>query len=421
MIRDTSATDRVLAAAHPTPGKRVLMLIAGTCAVIAVGWSVYAWLAAERSVSSARLRFAEVKRGELTRDILANGRVVAANSPNLYAPAAGTVKLVTRAGATVKRGDVLATIASPELDSELERERAVLARVDAETGRARIESERNRLNARKAADEAEVARIAAARDLERSERGFKKGAIAEIDFLRAQDALQAAEIRARHAAADSGLNVEAVGFEQHTREQELRRQRAVVGDLERRYDELTVRAPVDGMVGTITVTDRAMIARDAPLMVVVDLSRLEVEIEVPESYADELGLGMPVELTLPNGKSTGALASVSPEITGANVLARVRFDDAEPQGLRQNQRVQARVLIEHKPDVLLVRRGPFFDEDGGRHAFVVRDGIAERRPVKFGATSLESVEILDGLRPGERIVIAGTDAFENAERIRIGH
>ena len=78
------------------------------------------------------------------------------------------------------------------------------------------------------------------------------------------------------------------------------------------------------------------------------------------------------------------------------------------------------MLIEHKPDVVLVQRGPFFDEDGGRYAFVVRDGIAERRPVKFGATSLEAIEILDGLKPGERIVIAGTDAFEDAERIRVG-
>jgi HlyD family secretion protein len=422
MIRDTSAQDRVIAApATARSPKRLLLIAAAALALIVVSWSVYAWLAAERSVDGARLRFAEVRRGELTRDVLANGRVVAANSPNLYAPAAGTVKLETRAGATVQRGDVLAVIDSPELDSELERERAILARVDAETSRARIESERNRLNARKAADEAEVARLAAVRDLERSERGFEKGAIAEIDYLRAKDALQAAEIRAKHAAADSELNVDAVGFEQRTREQELRRQRAVVADLERRYEELTVRAPVDGIVGTINVVDRAMIARDAPLMVVVDLSRLEVEIEVPESFADELGIGMPVELTLPNGKSTGTLASVSPEITGANVLARVRFDDAEPQGLRQNQRVQARVLIEHKPDVLLVQRGPFFDEDGGRYAFVVRDGIAQRRPVKFGATSLEAIEILDGLQPGERIVIAGTDAFEDAERIRVGN
>jgi HlyD family secretion protein len=299
MIRDTSATDRVIAApASARSPKRLLLILAGVLAILVVGWSVHAWLGAERSVNGSRLRFAEVRRGEFTRDILANGRVVAANSPNLYAPAAGTVKLATRAGAAVKRGDVLATIDSPELDSELERERAILARVDAETSRARIESERNRLTAAKAADEAEVARIAAARDLERSERGFKKGAIAEIDYLRAKDALQAAEIRAKHAAADSELNVEAVGFEQqHARTPAAppaRRRRRPRTPLRR-----TDRARAGRRHGRHHHRHRSRRDRpNTPLMIVVDLSRLEVEIEVPESYADDLGIGMPAEMTL---------------------------------------------------------------------------------------------------------------------------
>ena len=91
---------RPLADPHPAGAGDTF---AAALALIVVSWSVYAWLAAERSVDGGRLRFAEVRRGELTRDVLANGRVVAANSPNLYAPAAGTVKLETRAGATVKR------------------------------------------------------------------------------------------------------------------------------------------------------------------------------------------------------------------------------------------------------------------------------------------------------------------------------
>ena len=353
------------------------------------------------------------------RDAIADGRIVAADSPSMYSPANGTVALRTRAGATVKKGDVLAEIDSPELQAELERERAVLASLDATTARARIESERLRLTAVKSADEAEVSRTAAIRDLERAERGYKKGAIAEIDYLRAKDALEAAQIRSKHAAADSALNNDAVGFEQRTREQELRRQRSVVTELERRRDELTVRAPVDGIVGTVAVADRTMLARDALLMVVVDLSRLEVEIRIPESYADDLGIGMDVDLSLPTGKLAGRLASISPEVVGSEVLARVAFIDDQPPGLRQNQRVSVRVLIENKPDVLLVRRGPFVEQSGGRHVFVVKDGIAERRSVRLGESSLEAVEILDGLVAGDNVVIAGADLFQEASRIRI--
>lgn len=420
MIRDTSATDRVMKVDHTRVQRRtVLVIMACVIAVLFMGWGLNRFFASERSISASRLRFSEVTRGTLVRDAIADGRIVAADSPSVYSPANGTVTLKTRAGATVKKGDVLAEIDSPELEAELERERAVLASLDASTARARIESERLRLTAAKSADEAEVARVAAVRDLERAERGFKKGAIAEVDYLRAKDALQAAQIRAKHAAADSSLNGEAVGFEKRTRDQELRRQGSVVAELERRRAELTVRAPVDGIVGTLAVSDRTKLTRDALLMVVVDLSRLEVEIRIPESYADDLGIGMDVDLSLPTGKIAGRLSSISPEVVGSEVLARVAFVDEQPAGLRQNQRVSGRVLIENKPDVLLLRRGPFVEQSGGRFAFVVNDGIAERRPVRLGESSLESVEVLEGLKTGERVVIAGTDLFQESTRIRI--
>ncbi|MFH2079832.1 MAG: efflux transporter periplasmic adaptor subunit, partial [Pseudomonadota bacterium] len=66
-----------------------------------------------------------------------------------------------------------------------------------------------------------------------------------------------------------------------------------------------------------------------------------------------------------------------------------------------------------------VARGPFVEQHGGRHAYVVEDGIAVRRPIVLGATSVGEVEILEGLQPGERIVISGTDNFEDAERVAI--
>ncbi|MDZ4811900.1 MAG: efflux RND transporter periplasmic adaptor subunit [Pseudomonadota bacterium] len=420
MIRDTAATDRVLQADASRHTRQRVLLVAGSLvALVLVGWSVNRFFATERSVDASRLRFAEVVRGALVRDAIADGRIVAADIPSVYSPANGSVALRTRAGASVKKGDVLAEIDSPELQAELERERAALASLDATTARSRIESERLRLTAVKSVDEGEVARTAAVRDLERAERGFKSGAIAEVDYLRAQDALEAAQIRSKHAAADSALNNDAVGFEQRTRDQELRRQRSVVAELERRRDELTVRAPVDGIVGTVAVSDRTKLARDALLMVVVDLSRLEVEIRVPESYADDLGIGMAVDLSLPSGKITGRLSTISPEVIGSEVLARVAFVDDQPAGLRQNQRVSVRVLIENKPDVLLLRRGPFVEQSGGRHVFVVRDGIAERRAVRLGDSSLEAVEVLEGLAPGDNVVIAGTDLFQESSRVRI--
>jgi HlyD family secretion protein len=200
-----------------------------------------------------------------------------------------------------------------------------------------------------------------------------------------------------------------------TKINELERASLSMANAQRRVDELTVRAPVDGFIGTLNVQNRMVVAANAPLMTLVDLSKLEVELEVPETYVADIGLGMNAEVQLPSGTATGKLSALSPEVVKNQVLARVRFDGEQPKGLRQSQRVTARLLIEEKPNVLMVARGPFVESEGGRFAYVVRDGIAVRTPITMGATSISAVEILSGLKQGDKVVIAGTDTFDNAE------
>ena len=420
MIRDTSAQDRSINQAQAPRSRKPLYLAgAAVLAVVFVGWLLSGWLGSAGAVSAERLRIAEVQRGLLVRDATANGRVVAAVSPTLYAPAGGTVTLKILAGDTVARGDVMAVIDSPELQNELQREQATLAQLEAEVARQRILARKASLLAQREADDAEVTRLAALRDLQRAQRGFELGAIAEVEYLRAKDAMASADIRSQHAGAAAKLESQDVSLGLKTQEQLLERQRLVTVNLERRVDELNVRAPVDGVIGTLSVNDRAVVVANTPLMTVVDLSRLEVELEMPESYAEDLGLGMTAEVRIGATAATGTISAISPEVVNNQVLARVRFDGEQPAGLRQNQRVSARVLFEEKPDVIKVARGPFVEALGGRTAYVVEDGIAVRRPIVLGATSVGEVEILEGVQPGERIVISGTDTFEDAERVAI--
>ena len=421
MIRDTSAQDTRIAATPDASARRKPLLIGAAALglVLLLGWGVSGWLGASRAVSIERLRFGEVTRGTLVRDAAVNGRVVAAVSPTLFAAAGGTVTLKIQAGDTVAKGTVMAVIDSPELANELQREQATLAQLEAEVSRQRILAQKASLLARRDADDAEVVRLAATRDLQRAQRGFELGAIAEVEYLRAKDAMASAEIRAKHAGTAAGLESRDVALGLETQEQTLARQRLVTANVQRRVDELNVRAPVDGIIGTLNVADRAVVVANTPLMTVVDLSRLEVELAMPETYAEDLGLGMTAEVRIGAASATGKISAISPEVVNNQVLARVRFDGEQPPGLRQNQRLSARVLFEEKPDVVMVSRGPFLEDQGGRYAYVVEDGVAVRRPVTVGATSVGAIEILEGLQPGDRIVISGTDNFENADRIRI--
>lgn len=420
MIRDTSAQDSSLSPQQQPRSRRPLVLAAvGFAFVLLAGWTLWGWLGSARAVSAERLRFAEVSRGTLVRDAAVNGRVVAAVSPTLYAPAGGTVTLKINAGDTVKQGQVMAVVDSPELDNELQRERATLSQLESEVSRQRILAQKASLLARRDADDAEVIRLAASRDLQRAQRGFELGAIAEVEYLRAKDAMASAEIRSKHAGSAAGLETQDVALALKTQQQLLERQRLLTANLERRVLELQVRAPVNGIIGTLNIADRAVVAANTALMTVVDLSRLEVELAMPESYAEDLGLGMSAEVRIGAVNATGKISAISPEVVNSQVLARVRFDGDQPPGLRQNQRVSARVLFEEKADALMLARGPFIEDQGGRFAYVMVDGIAERRPITLGVTSVSAIEILEGLQVGDRVVIAGTDNFQDAERVSI--
>jgi HlyD family secretion protein len=420
MIRDTSHQDAVIAPPAGQALKRRALWIGGAIAAAALCAGLFStWRSSESSVNASRLRVAEVTRGTLVRDASVNGRVVAAVSPTLYAKASSTVNLQVAAGDTVKKGQVLAVLESPDLADVLKRETSAYEGLKAEVERQQILSRKQKLLAQKEADTAEIERLSAQRTLERYESVAQVGVIAKIDYQKAKDALQSAEIRARHAAQAANLEGADVQLALKTKMNELERARLSMEEARRRVDELTVRAPVDGFIGTLNVQNRMVVAANAPLMTLVDLSKLEVEVEVPETYVADMGLGMSAEIALPSGTATGKLSALSPEVVKNMVLARVRFDGEQPKGLRQSQRLSARLLIEEKPNVLMLPRGPFVEQDGGRYAYVVRDGIATRTPITMGATSVSSVEILSGLKQGDKVVVAGTDAFANASRVSI--
>jgi len=423
-IRDTSAQDQVLHGPGQA-GKRnrkhwVVGVIAAAAVIGLAAWVILGWLGGGRSYDASRVRVAEVKRGDLVRDLSADGRVIAANSPTLYAIAGGTVALKVVAGDVVKKGQELAQIDSPELRSKLAQEGSTLASIEAEANRAVLDAQLSRSTAQKALDQAGVDRTAAQRDLERYEKAYAGGAVSQNDLARAQDELKKADIGLAAARQDYGLQGQGAGLDTRNKRLLADRQRAVVVELQRQVDALTLRAPFDGQIGQVQIPQGTNVATNAPILGVVDLSLFEVEIKVPESFARDLSIGMPAQISSNGVQYPAQVSAVSPEVVNGEVNARLRFDNGkQPPGLRQNQRLSARIVLDTRRNVLMVERGPFMEQGGGRYAYVVDGSRAVRRPIQTGTSSLNAVEIVSGLQPGEKIVVSGSDQFGDAERVTI--
>ncbi len=422
-IRDTSGQDLSLNRSPFAASRRRWLIVGGIAVVlvVAIGGVLSSWRGGGRSVDTARLRIAEVQRGDLVRDLSAEGRVISANSPTLYTIAAGTVTLKVVAGDVVKQGQTLAEIDSPELRSRLAQEEATLAGLEAEAGRAELDGELTRANARKSLDQATVDKTAALRDLERNQRAFAGGAVAQIDVARAQDELKKADLALSAAQRSLALEGRGAGLDTRNRHLLADRQRSAVNELRRQVEALTLRAPFDGQVGQLMIAQRANVTANAAVLSLVDLSVFEVEIKVPESFARDLGIGIPAEIIGNSGSGTfaAAISAVSPEVVNGEVAARLRFSDKQPAGLRQNQRLSARIVLDTRRNVLNVERGPFLEQGGGLSAYVMDGDIAVKRRLRTGVSSLGAVEILDGANVGDRIVVSGSDQFGDAERIRI--
>lgn len=421
-IADTSGQDVAIA----PRSKRRQWLIGGGAGVLAVvALAVFAlpslerWSEAEMSVSRERLRTAKVTRGDLVRDVSVQGRVVAPISPTLYSTQPGVITFQVASGERVRAGDVLANVDSPQIENQLRREDAHRARLAVQVDRQRIHAKQLRLSQKKTVDLAEMALVAAKREARRADLAFASEGISQLDFEKAHDQKRSAELAHEHAVRDAQLQAELLDFELRTAQLDLERQELLVADLQRQVEELAIRSPVDGVVGDRLVENKTAVAPNMPVLAVVDLSRFEVEADVPESYSDDLAPGMAAQVRVAGRSHEAQLTAVSPEVRDNQVTVRLRFVDAMPPGLRQNQRLTTRVLLEQRHDVLRVARGQFLESGAGRIAYVIKGGVARRVSIDVGAHSLNAVEILAGLAEGDEIIVSSLDAFDGKEAVLI--
>jgi HlyD family secretion protein len=422
MIRDASTMDQPIDS-RPQRLRRRWVVASVIAALLIVGLvlapSIRRWARSESSVSRSQIRLGTVVRGDLVREVSVDGRVIAAFHPTSFSPAQGIVTISTTAGEVVEKGQILAQVESPELGSRLDQERATLAASTSDHNRLEVSSRQQQLENRQDIELAKVRVAAARRALERAQRLFNLGLLNEIELETARDEVTVRSLELGQAEQREVFQREMLALEIEDSGQRLERQRLLVADLQRRVDALTVRAPVAGLVSRLHVEDREAVARNTALITVVDLSALEVEIAVAENLADEVTPGTPAVITVGIDQFAGTVIGISPEVEGSRVKGRVAFAGEIPPGLKQNQRVSVRAVLETRHDVLKVPRGPFLEAGSGRHAYVVAGGMAEQRPIGVGATSVSEVEIVSGLEAGDEIIISDTSRFESASRVLV--
>jgi len=419
-MRDTSGQDVQI---EPSSLKKSLVIKGIIAIAVIAAFIIFvlpkfnSMFSSDLTIAKERLRFATVEQGNLQRDIGVQGKVVAANSPTLYATAPGIVSLFIKAGDNVEKGQILAEVDSPQLNNRYAQELATLEQLDLAVGRHKIEIKTTQLNNQQIIEMSAVNLDAAKVNKDRADTSIKNSLISKKEHEEKMAEFKRASLSHQHAKQSFDLQTESMEFELKSRQSQLGRQQYVVDDLKRQVRELTLLAPTAGIIGSVNIREKDSVPANTSLITVIDLSAFEVEVNIPESFADDLGVGLASEISFNGETHQGQIVAISPEVTNGQVVGRLRFNEDVVANLRQNQRVSARILIESKENILKIRRGAFVESGGGRIVYVVSNDNAIRKNVTLGARSIGEIEVVSGLKVGDQIVISSIDIFNNHEQI----
>jgi HlyD family secretion protein len=362
-----------------------------------------------------------VKRGELLREVRGPGTLVPKEIRWIAAETAAHVeRIVVKPGAAVQPDTIILELANPEVDDQL-----LAAKTAVTAAQSDLAAKRTDLNSRlldeqsayaSAKTDFENARMQAEAEKSVAEKGIipavqYKKSLVTLEQLGNRVSIEAQRIDEFKRNIAAQLAAEQARLDQLVATRELR---------QRQVDALHVRAGIDGILQQVPVEEGQQVAAGANLARVAKPGELMAELRIAETQAKDVALGQPVKVDTRNGIVDGKVLRVDPAVQNGSVQVDVELVGALPAGARPDLSVDGTIELERLPDVLHVGRPAFGQPDSEVRLFRVgEDGVAERVPVRLGRSSVNQIEVVQGLAAGDRVVLSDTSAWDQYDRIRL--
>ena len=412
---------------RPRKNRRRLKLAAyATAAVLAavlITYGLSRLKPAAPSVARGTVWTDSVKRGQMLRQVRGIGTLVPEEIRQVAAPVEGRVeRIFAQPGEQVGAGTVLVELSNPTLrQSTVDVEFQIKsAEADLNNLRARLESERMSQQAATAQIQAEYsqARIQLDTDEELAKEGLVPAITLRISRVRVEQLKNRLEIEGKRVGSNR-QSVEAQVAAQQARIAQLRAQLRLNQE---QVNSLLVRAGTNGVLQQVTVEVGQQITPGTNIARVADPSSLKAVLQIPETQAKDIQLGQVAAVdTRGAGVVPGRVVRIDPAVQNGTVPVDVQLEGGLPSGARPDLSVDGTVELERLENVLYVSRPAtgaaqstitlFRIEEGGREAV--------RVPVRLGRTSVNTVEILEGLREGDTIILSDTSQWDGVDRLRL--
>jgi HlyD family secretion protein len=407
---------------HAKTIRRIVIAAIVLLLVATVAYALSRLRPAAPSVEGASLFSDTVKRGDMLRAVHGVGTLVPEDIQ--WIPALNTArvsKIVLHPGATVKTDSIILELTNPELERDTLDAEYQLKAAEAQYQSVRAQMGSDILNQRAAAaavrSEYEQAKIQHAVDEKLVTEHIGAEVTAQLSKVK-EDQLgiraQIEEARAKNAEDTAEAKIAA-------EKSHVDQQRALYNLRRSQLDALHVRAGINGVLQLVPVEVGQSVAPGTNLARVADPKKLKAEIKISETQANELSLGMKSTIDTRNGIANGRVSRIDPSVQNGTVTVDISFDDPLPNGARPDLSVDGTIEIENMKNILFVGRPAFGQPESTVGLFkLTGDGSeATRTSVKLGRFSVSSVEVRQGLREGDRVILSDTSAWSNYDRIRL--
>ena len=402
--------------------KRTILIGVALAAVLLVTFGLAQLEPAAPTVEFGALYFSTVERGEMLRQVRGPGTLVPESLQWITAATQGRVeRILVLPGTVVDAETVLLELSSPELEQQIVDAESELRAVEADYVMLEAQLESQVLTQESVLAQVVSEHSQAKLQLEANERLKAEGLLPEIDFKRSQLATEQLETLEK---------IERVRLEKARRSTEaqlqagrsrLEQQRALMNLRRQQFASLQVRAGMEGVLQEVRVEEGQRVTAGTTLAQVAQPDRLKAELRIPETQAKDLQVGLTVSVDTRNGIVAGRLNRVDPAVREGSVTVDVALEGPLPQGARPDLRVDGTIEIERLEDVLYVGRPAYGQANQTVSLFLVNDEEDEARRVQvhLGRSSVSTVEVVDGLQEGDRVILSDTSKWDDFDRIRI--
>jgi HlyD family secretion protein len=404
---------------------------AGLVALLLITLGLSRLRPAAPSVERGTVVIDTVKRGPLIRQVRGLGTLMPEEVRSIPALTEGRIeRIVLQPGAEVKPNSVILELSNPELELQAMEAESQFRAAEAQLAELRVRLESQKLDQEAAAARVQADYHQAKMRADANEELNAKGLIANIDLKVAR--VTADELGNRNRIEQKRLEIadQAVQAQIAVQQAQVEQRRGFARLRRSQVDQLKVRAGIDGVLQQLGLaadgTTRPLevgqrVTPGATLAKVVQPSRLKAVIRIAETQAKDIVPGQEATIDTRNGFIAGHVARVDPAAQNGTVTVDVALDGELPKGARPELSVDGTIELERLTDVLFVGRPAQGQADSLVGLFRLDEGTAEasRLKVKLGRTSVNTVEILSGLKVGDQVVLSDTSAWDAYDRIRL--